>query len=216
MKKLLATTLFFFPVIAAIAQTKFQKDFLFYWQTVDDNFAYFDRQKVDWKKAKAIYEKAADSIKNPNEFVRLLETINNELYNGHVFLNTNTQSSNRIIPSGSDLKVSLQNSQFVINELRENFNAENSGLTVGMQVIKFNDTGIDEAVKKLVPRSAAKINQEMYEYAANMLLAGTHDSKRKITVMLKGIEQTYFPDSMPNKTGKNHATLLDKKLLPGN
>gem|GEM_PF-5830361 len=34
----------------AFGQTKFQKDFSFYWQTVNDNFAYFGKQKTNWDK----------------------------------------------------------------------------------------------------------------------------------------------------------------------
>lgn len=215
-KKYLLTALFSFIFIAVVAQSKFQKDFLFYWQTIDYNFAYFDRQKIDWKKAKELYEKVADGITNQTDFVHFLESVNNELYNGHVFLNTNTQSSNRTIPSGSDLKVSWLNRQFMITELRENFNAENCGLIMGMQVIYFNDTPIDDAIRRLLPRSAATMNREMYEYAANMLLAGTHNSPRKITTLFKGRVQTFYPDSLPNKTEENHSLLLDKKILPGN
>jgi carboxyl-terminal processing protease len=165
---------------------------------------------------KELYERSADSITNSNDFVHLLETVNNELYNGHVFLNTNTQSSNRTIPSGSDLKVSWLNRQFVITELREQFNAENCGLKVGMQVIKFDDWKMEDAIKKFLPRSAASIDKEMYEYAANMLLAGTHDSNRKITIMLNGREKIFNPDSLPNKTEENPPRLLEEKLLPGN
>ena len=216
MKKHLVAAIFSFISFAVVAQSKFEKDFLFYWQTIDDNFAYFDRQKIDWKKVKEVYEKAAESITNQNDFVHFLESVNNELYNGHVFLNMNTQTSNRTIPSGSDLKVSWLNRQFMITELRENFNAENCGLAVDMQVIKFNDTPIEEAVKKLLPRTAETMNKEMYEYAANMLLAGTHNSPRKVTTLLKGREQTFYPDSLPNKTEKSDTALLEKKLLPGN
>jgi carboxyl-terminal processing protease len=56
----------------------------------------------------------------------------------------------------------------------------------------------------------------MYEYAANMLLAGTHDRKRKITIMQNGREKIFNPDSLPNKTEENPPRLLEEKLLPGN
>jgi carboxyl-terminal processing protease len=216
MRLYFTTALFFFQALSSFSQSKFQKDFSFYWQTINDNFAYFDRQRIDWNKVKALYERSANSITNSNDFVHLLETVNNELYNGHVFLNTNTQSSNRTIPSGSDLKVSWLNRQFVITELREQFNAENCGLKVGMQVIKFDDRKMEEAIKKFLPRSAASIDREMYEYAGNMLLAGTHDSNRKITIMLNGREKIFNPDSLPNKTEENPPRLLEEKLLPGN
>jgi carboxyl-terminal processing protease len=216
MKLHLIVALLFFSTPPVFAQTRFQKDFNFYWQTINDNFAYFDRQHIDWKKVKSIYERAAEGITNTNDFVRLLETANNELYNGHVFLNTNTQSSNRIIPSGTDIKVSRVNGQFVITELRSGFNAENCGLKPGMRVIEFNGLEIEKAINKFLPRSAENPSREMFEYAANMLLAGTHHSKRIITVTLRDGEQTFNPDSLTNKTEEKPAMLLEEKLLPGN
>jgi carboxyl-terminal processing protease len=111
------------------AQSIYQKDFLFYWQTVKDNFAYFDRQKTNWDEVKTIYSWKADTIKTKDGFIHFLEKVNNELHNGHVYLNTNRDNSNRLIPSGSDMKISYKENQFVITELRENFNAAQCGLS---------------------------------------------------------------------------------------
>lgn len=217
MKTISSFILMLLSFYSSNAQTKFQKDFAFYWKTIDENFAYFDRQKTDWKKVKELYQAEVDSITTTSNFIQLLEKVNHELYNGHVFLNTNTPGSNRTIPSGSDLKVSQVKNQYHITEIREQYNAENSGLEVGMQVIGFNDKPIEELVRNLLPRSATLFTKDMYDYAANLLLAGTHDSKRKITVKLKdGREQLFFPDTVLNKTEVNETNLLDKKILPGN
>src|SRR5687767_9529009 len=115
----IAISIFFSLILNnSFGQTIYQKDFLFYWQTINDNFAYFNKQRTNWNKVKTIYQPAVDTIKNTNDFVHLLEAVNNELYNGHVFLNTNTHSSNRTIPSGADLKVSWFNNKYLVTELR--------------------------------------------------------------------------------------------------
>ena len=71
----------------------------------------------------------------------------------------------------------------------------------------------------------------MYEYALNMLFAGTHDTKREITVMENGVEKEYFPDefakadqssellefkSLKNKNGyiKINNSLFNNDLIP--
>ena len=137
------------------AQSKYHNDFLYYWQTINDNFAYFDRQQCDWSKVKDIYGPAADTIRDIDGFVGLLEKINHELHNGHVFLNTNTPRSNRMIPSGADMKVARLHNQYVIADLREGFNAANCGLEPGMVVTAFNGQNIDLAVQRFLPQSGA-------------------------------------------------------------
>lgn len=215
--RIITITIFFSLFLSnTIGQTIYQKDFLFYWQTINDNFAYFNKQRTNWTKVKAIYQPAVDSIKNTNDFVHLLEVVNNELYNGHVFLNTNTHSSNRTIPSGADLKVSWFNNKYLITEIREGFNAELSGIKTGMFVTKYNGFPIEKAVKKFLPQSVTTFDKEMYEYAANMLLAGTHDAKRKITVQAGNKEQDFYPDAVPNKTEEDYTSLIEAKILSAN
>ncbi len=213
----LAITIFLLLIITNVfAQSKYQKDFDFYWQTVNENYAYFDRQHNDWAKVKTIYQPALDAVKDETAFMHLLESVNNELYNGHVFLNRNDNASNRCIPTGSDLKVSWLNDQFVITEIREGFSADLCGLRAGMVITSFNDMPVKDAIKKYLPKSPKVIDKDMYEYAANMLLAGTHDTKRVITVDVKGRSQHFQPDLVANKTEEHYKTVLEAKILPGN
>ncbi len=195
-------------------QTIYQKDFTYYWQTIKDNFAYFQKQHTNWDTVKIIYQPAVDTITTKDSFIHLLETVNNELYNGHVFLNINTNASNRTIPTGADLKVSLKGDQFMISEIREDFNADKTGLQTGMVITAFNQVPIDEAIKKYLPKSVKQVDMAMLEYAVNLLLAGTHDTKREITVLLNGQEQTFRPDQVPNRTEESPGELLEKKVLP--
>jgi C-terminal processing protease CtpA/Prc len=200
----------------AFGQSAYQKDFNYYWQTIKDNFAYFDRQKTNWDEVKTIYSWKTDTIKTKDGFIHFLEKVNNELHNGHVYLNTNRNNSNRLIPSGSDMKINYKDNKFVITELRENFNAEACGLKRGMIVVRYNDMPMDMAIQDFLPMTIHKFDVDSYEYAANMALAGKHHIKRKITVLENGVEKDYFPDAKPNKTEENFKELLEQKKLPGN
>jgi carboxyl-terminal processing protease len=213
MRKVTTTLIFQVLVTAGLGQTKFQKDFSFYWQTVNDNFAYFKKQKTNWDKVKVIYQPVVDTLQSENAFIHLLEAINNELYNGHVFLNRNTSSSNRPIPTGADLKVIFSNNKFIISEIRAGFNADRRGLKTGMIITGFNDIPVDKAVQKFLPRSVTTFDNPMYEYAVNTLLAGTHDTKRKITVLANGTERSFYPDTVPNRTESNYSSLLETKVI---
>ena len=216
MHKIAATCSLLFVFTTSYEQTKFQKDFDFYWNTINDNYAYFDHVKTNWGKVKTIYQPMVDSCTTVDGFIHLLEAVNNELYNGHTFLNTNTGSSNRPIPTGSDLNVMYVNGNYVIDEIRLGFNADLCGLKKGMQVISVNDQPVNSAVKSFLPKSVSAYDKEMYEYAANMLLAGTHNVKRKIRTSLNGVSKDYYPDSIANKTEKNYESLLESKILEKN
>jgi C-terminal processing protease CtpA/Prc len=215
MRTKLTTAILCFALSMASGQTIYQKDFNFYWQTINDNFAYFHKQLTNWDSVKVMYQPAIDTITTKDSFIHLLETVNNELYNGHVFLNINTNTSNRTIPTGADLKVTWKNNQFVISEIRKDYNADKSGLQTGMVITGFNDVPIDEAIKKYLPKSVKEINGDMLEYAANLLLAGTHNIKREITVMINGHEQVFKPDQIPNKTEQSPGSLLESGIISG-
>ena len=109
MKQLLTAILLTTIAATAFGQNKYQTDFDFYYKTIKDNYAYFDRQHTDWQKVKTIYQPYVDTCSSRSSFIKILEQTLNELYNGHNFLNTNTDQSNRLIPTGSDVRIVYKN-----------------------------------------------------------------------------------------------------------
>jgi C-terminal processing protease CtpA/Prc len=197
------------------AQTRYQKDFAFYWNTVKDNFAYFDTQDTDWNKVKELYQPLADTITTSRSFIQLLERVNHELYNGHISLNTNLPSSGRLIPSGADLWVTYKDKQYIIAAIRPGFNAERSGLKPGMRILTFNDEAIDSAIRNFLPRSFSAYDERVYSYAANVLLAGRHNTKRKIVAVHNGIQKTYYVDSV-GMNKPNYWAIIEYEVLGDN
>ena len=123
---------------SSFGQTKYQKDFNEFWTLVNENYAYFDQQKIDWNKVKEIYKSLADSVKSQDEFINLLEHVMNELHNGHCSLNVNLNSSNKIIPSGSDVLYKEKDNRYFISDIRKDYPSDLCGLKPGMRIIKFN------------------------------------------------------------------------------
>ena len=193
------------------AQSKYQKDFEEFWTDINDNYAYLDQQKIDWKKVKEIYAPKAEKIKTDTEFVQFLETVLNELHNGHSSLNTNLKSSNRLIPSGADVYVEKIGDKYVITDLRKGFGADLAGLKIGMEIKLFNGKPIEEQLKQFLPKFTTKPNQKMFQYAINMLFAGTHDAKREITVLENGVEKTFYPATYGNSKELLQAKILNQK-----
>lgn len=192
------------------AQTKYQKDFIEFWTDINNHYAYLEQQKIDWNKVREIYEPQAAIISDDDEFIQFLESVLNELHNGHSSLNTNLETSNRIIPSGSDMRVEKLGNKFYIKDLRKGFGADLSGLKIGMEIKLFNGNPIEEQLKKFLPKFTENHNQKMYQYALDMLFAGTHDTKREITVIENGKEKSYFPITYGNRDELLYSKILNK------
>jgi hypothetical protein len=203
-------TLFSFP---GLAQTKYEQDFLELWNDYNENYAYFESQGIDWAKVKEIYQPHAAAIKDDAAFIKFLEQVLQEFHNGHVSLTTNLPSSNRIIPSDTDVFTEKRGGNYYIADIKPQSGAEACGLKTGMRLLMFNDNPIGEKLKSFLPKYTTVYNADMYSYALNMLMSGTHDTPCEITVIDNGIEKVFFPDSVkPESSDK----ILDYKLLPGN
>lgn len=174
------TIILLFLSSGLFGQTKYAKDFTEFWTDVKENYAYFERQHVDWAKVKEIYQPRADTIRSKNDLIRLMEQVVNELHNGHISLNVNLHTSNRIIPSGSDMFVGKVGNTYKITDLRKGFPAEGCGIKPGMEVIKFNGRSIEEQIAAFLPKYTSTHNDKMYEYAIAMLFAGTHDKGKSV------------------------------------
>jgi C-terminal processing protease CtpA/Prc len=208
--KLFLTLFTAFLSILTFGQTKYEKDFNEFWNDVHNNYAYFNQQQINWSKVKEIYEPKVKLLTTDSEFIRFLETVINEFHNGHISLNTNLNTSNRIIPSGQDLFVRLQYGKYVVADLRKGSGAELSGLKIGDELLLFNGKPVVEQVGQFLPKYTTQHTDKMYQYAANMLFAGTHHVKRKITIARKGSQFTFSPDSLKIANSKN---LVEAKIL---
>ncbi|MGC4040770.1 MAG: S41 family peptidase [Flavobacterium sp.] len=210
MKKLLV--LLFLYANFSSAQSIYQKDFEEFWSDINKHYAYLKKQDIDWQKVKTLYEPKAASVYSRDEFISFLESMINELYNGHSSLNTNLQSSNRLTPTGSDIYVEKKDSKYWITDIRRNSRAAQSGLKVGMQIVSFNDKPVEEGLQKLLPKFTTNYNDAMIKYAIDMLFSGTHNTPRKITVLENGTPKDYFPDSF--KAEESEKLIEYKKASP--
>ncbi|MGH1516643.1 S41 family peptidase [Chryseobacterium sp. JK1] len=182
----------------SFAQNQYQKDFQEFWSDINEHYAYLDQQHINWKEVKKIYEPQTEKISSREEFIHFLEKVLNELYNGHSSLNTNLNTSNRLVPSGSDLYIEKNGTQYFIKDLRKGFGSDLAGLQIGMEVTKFNGKPIDPQLKQFSPKFTNKYNQKMQQYAIDMLFAGTHNEKREITAVINGKEKTFSPVTYGN------------------
>lgn len=209
MKFLFAITTFFVSTVL-MGQSRYEKDLQQFFTDIKENYAYLKQQNIDIERIRNIYTPQVKNVSNDRDFIRFLETVIDEFYNGHVSLNTNLPTSNRLIPSGQDLYLEKLKDKFIITDLRRGSGAEQSGLKIGDEIIAFNGKGIEEQAKQFLPKSATTLNNDMWQYVLNKLLAGTHDTKRTVTVIRNGQPVNFYPDSIKITTTNE---LLEKKIL---
>ena len=103
MKRIYPLLFFILSCFNTNAQSKYQKDFDTFWDTIYQHYAYLSHQQIDWNKVKELYKPQVATVTSNQDFIRLLENMLIELHNGHSSLNVNLKSSNRLIPSGQDI-----------------------------------------------------------------------------------------------------------------
>lgn len=117
-----ADTIFKTQNIASFTnENKYAADFLEFWNDVKNNYAYFNNKQTDWDKVKSVYLPKAQNVTNRNELISLFENALEELYDNRFSLNTNLQSSTRLVPTGLDIWAEWINNKPVITEGKKRF-----------------------------------------------------------------------------------------------
>jgi carboxyl-terminal processing protease len=179
---------------AAFSTAQYQKDFDFFWTSINDEYCYFAKKQTDWEKVKAVLSARIDTIKSRNQFVAILELAFNEIYDHHAILNSNTDSSRRLVPSGTDVWAAYIGNKPVITELRKGFGTAASGISAGMEVTAVNDIPVEQAIQPYLPKTLKVMNSEAKSFALRLLLAGNHVQPRKFTLIYKDRLKDYYPD----------------------
>lgn len=206
----LVLLLCFLVEAVAAPQTNFTRqhydeDFGYLWRSISDEYAYFDQKQTDWNKVREIYRPRIGAVKTPGDFVALLESVLEELYDFHTHLNTNTAASPRLVPSGADIWAQWMKGRAIITEVRPDSAAEKAGIKVGMQVASINGVAVNEAVNRRVGESLRASDEAAKNWALRILLAGRRNENRTIEVMRNGqrsvltIDNQLAPESVETK-----------------
>lgn len=191
--------LLFFPAVVWSQNQKFttqqfKEDFNFFWTTVNDEYCYFDKKQTDWDQVKALYAPVVDTITTREQFVSTIERALYEIYDHHASLNTNTDLSQRLVPSGTDIWAEYQQGKAIIVEVKQNSGAATAQIKAGMEVLAVNGIPVNEAIKPFIGRSLKQVDDEAKSYALRLLLAGNHIQRRIITLQSGGKASDFYPD----------------------
>jgi C-terminal processing protease CtpA/Prc len=199
---------------ATFTPSQNQQDFDYFWTTVKRYYCYFDKKQTDWDKVRQQAEPQLKSITTRAQFVRLLENALNELYDNHASLSTNLPDSRRLIPTATDMWGAFVGGKPVLVDVRRGYGTEQVGLRPGMEVAAINDLPVDQAIRPLLGQSLKTVDAAARQMAFNLALAGDHRTPRKLTVLVGGKKQDFYPD----KNGLaleniRYAGLLESKRL---
>jgi len=202
----LVIVLCFFLEASAATQTSFtqkqyEEDFDYLWQAISEDYAYFDQKQTDWKKVREIYRPQINAVKTRSDFITLLESVLEELYDFHTHLNTNTPASPRLVPSGTDIWAEWVNGRALITEVRPGLFAQRTGVRNGMQLTAINGQPVDEAVTRRLGKSLRSQDQAAKNWALRILLAGRHNEKRSIEVTSGGERKVFTVFTLDDQSG---------------
>ena len=186
----------------------FADDFLEFWTDVKDNYAYFNIKHTDWNKVKTVYLPQAENAKNKNELITIFEYALEELYDNHFSLNTNRQSSTRLVPSGLDIWAEWINGKPVVTEVRKGFSADKAGVKNGMEIFSINGIPTEQAINNRIGKCISNIDIEVKNYALKQLLAGTYLTQRVIVVKQNA--------RLNDKVGQGKTTTINLDRAYGN
>jgi len=175
------------------------------WSSLRDNYVYFDKKETDWNRVRELYRPMLADVKSRSDFVTLLERVLDELYDNHLSLNTNLNTSPRLVPTGLDVWAEWQDGRAVITQLRKGFSAEQVGLRIGMEIVSINGLPVEAAVARRLPKSLKTISPEARDWALRAVLAGTHDQPRIIVAKnRKRLSRSYRLDLSRQTTVDNY------------
>ena len=188
--------------VVAVLQNNFTKqqyeeDFDYLWRNIAEDYAYFDQKQTDWNKVREIYRPRIIALKTQGEFVALLESVLEELYDFHTHLNTNTASSPRLVPTGTDIWAEWINGRPIVSEVRSASDAERAGIKAGMQIASINGVPVEEAVYHRLGKSLRSLDEAAKNWALQVLLAGRRNEQRSLEVVSNGASRLFSLDNQP-------------------
>lgn len=197
-----------------VTSKEYKEDFNFFWNSINDNYCYFNKKQTNWQKVKEIYAPLIDEVTNRDQFVTVLERALYEIYDHHAILNTNTDSSQRLVPSGTDIWAEYINGRPVITEVRKGLGASSCGIMAGMEIISINDKPVADAVEAFLPKSLSQQDVEAKNFALRISLAGNHIQPRKLSLKHLGVIIDYFPDRNGFAIDRmKYSAMLESKII---
>ena len=172
-----------------VDEVKIKEDLYQMLNDISQYYAYLKDKNIDLNCLLEYYESQIPNIKTEEETVLFFEYLLDELYDSHLMLNTNRNSSFRL---HSQVYATLKNGQPVISNVwltqLENIEQE----IIGAELLKINGIDFDKAIEQFPTHCNDKSSEKVREWIINKILAGRYNQPRILTLKLANDDTIEF------------------------
>jgi carboxyl-terminal processing protease len=168
--------------------------------------AFVQEDHVDFAKLDQAYRPKFAAINTSAEFLPLMEALVAELHDFHASLNTNNDSSPRLVPSGTDIFAVWKNGKAVIDQVRPGSVAAGAGVVAGDEVLEINGRSAKEACQSWL--GVLPAGRRGWEWALNSALAGRWNVPRSLKLSRSGTLQSLTFATAKSPQAKGPLTVL--------
>ncbi len=132
---------------APLTARQYGEDFDVLWKSIDERYAYFERGRPLWRRARDRWRPRALRASSSSAFVSALEGALDELHDDHVSLSERTPESARRVPADTDIWAGWRDGMAVVEAVRTYGNADVAGLRPGHVITKIAGIPVERAVR---------------------------------------------------------------------
>ncbi|MEL6727379.1 MAG: S41 family peptidase [Pseudomonadota bacterium] len=149
---------------------------------VEKSYAYFDKVANYWSQSceRADLEARASGSSPPT--LDVLERLLDDLHDPHASLNTNDETSPRLVPSGSDLAFSEIDGAFRVVGIRPLTSAAAADIEIGDELVSFNQLHPEQMIFDRIHSGREQITKERKTWAINAVIAGRYNEPRRLVL----------------------------------
>ena len=192
----------------------YRADFAELCTQIGSTYAYFDSKALQWERVCDLCRGELGQVHAREQFVTLLEQVVDELYDPHAQLNTNTDRSYRLVPSGADLWAEWRDGLAVITQVRGNSDAERAGIRPGAIVLELDRLPIAARVEARLGRSFPHSTAAARDWALRSVLAGVHGIRRELRLEMRGAAREFVPPA-PDQQFAGSVPVSHSEIRPG-
>jgi len=158
---------------------------------VPNTYAYFSDRRAIWDAACAQALIDIEQAETGLDFLNILERLLDDLYDPHISLNTNSNQSPRLVPSGSDVWIGDYSLNYSVIGVRPGSGAAQAGVKVGDQLVSVNGLNPSELIATRVHAKPEEMTVSRVNWALNAAVAGYRHERRIMVVNREGVETSY-------------------------
>ena len=148
-------------------------------ENISNSYVYLDQKELDLECLRHSYEKKIEGLSNQDDVILFFEYLLDELYDDHVSLNTNINSSYRLY---APIYAAFEENKAIIQHawVSEIVNLRSD--IPGAEILKLNGVDINEIIAQFPTQCHDKTHPKVKEWILNKVLAGRYNEPRVLQI----------------------------------